>query len=274
MTQPIGYSPDFLGPAIHIPRMSANHRADVFKLKGSGVLHYAHFSLALSLSRRLAYWVAWNIDGGKLKKLSRKGIRFAFDKRVPVTAQLGDAVYAANNLDRGHIARRADLLWGTPTEARQANIDSFTFTNITPQMNDFNQAARDGIWGQLEDAVFADAEVDQLRLSVFGGPVFRADDRQYRGALIPREFYKVLAYMVDGTLKAKAFVLTQNINPFTVLELDAFKVYQASLEEVEHRGGFAFAKILRDADDFPVVLQTLRAGGERKPIESLDQIEW
>ncbi len=274
MTQPSGYSPEFLGPAIALPRMSAAQRDDVFKIKNSGVLHYTHFSLALSISRRLAYWVAWNIDGGRLKKLSRKGIRFVFDPRVPATGQLGDAIYADNKLDRGHIARRADLLWGTPAESRQANVDSFTFTNITPQMNNFNQAARDGIWGQLEDAVFADAEVDQLRLSVFGGPVFHADDRQYRGALIPREFYKVLVYVECGILKAKAFLLTQSINPIAILELDAFKVYQATLEEVEQRGGFAFAKTMKDADLFPKVLPSILAKGERKPIESLNQIAW
>ncbi|SMG44714.1 endonuclease G [Rhodococcus rhodochrous J3] len=48
-------------------------------------------------------------------------------------------------------------------------------------MDDFNQSARDGVWGKLEDAVFADVEVDDLKVSAFGGPVFADDDRDFRG---------------------------------------------------------------------------------------------
>lgn len=273
MTQPLGYSPDFLGPVIRVPRISAEYRNDIYKLKNAQVIHYTHFSLALSVSRRLAYWVAWNIDGGRLKKISRKGIKFVLDTRIPNQYQMGNEVYAGNRLDRGHIARRADLLWGTQIEARQANLDSFTFTNITPQMDNFNQAAREGVWGQLEDAVFENVEVDNLRVSIFGGPVFYADDRLYRTVQVPREFYKVLAYVEGGILKAKGFLMTQNINPLTVLELEAFKVYQVTLEEVEQRGSFTFPKILKDSDQFPTTPNGMTRG-ERKPITSLDEIAW
>ena len=47
--------------------------------------------------------------------------------------QTGDELYAENPLDRGHIARRADLLWASREQAQQANTDSFFFTNITPR---------------------------------------------------------------------------------------------------------------------------------------------
>jgi hypothetical protein len=52
---------------------------------------------------------------------------------------------ARNGLDRGHLARRADLVWGSLPVARKANIDSFYFTNITPQVDDFNQSVRNGV---------------------------------------------------------------------------------------------------------------------------------
>ena len=48
--------------------------------------------------------------------------------------QAGNEVYDRNRLDRGHLARRSDLLWGPAAEARRANSDSFYFTNISPQM--------------------------------------------------------------------------------------------------------------------------------------------
>ncbi|OYO25056.1 hypothetical protein CGZ93_00900 [Enemella dayhoffiae] len=98
------------------------------------------------------------------------------------------------DVDRGHLARRADLLWGTPEEARKANSDSLFF-NITPQLNSFNQAMRQGIWGRLEDAVYEDVEVDRLRISVFAGPVLADDDRTYRGVKVPDEFWKVISFV-------------------------------------------------------------------------------
>ncbi|WP_457841006.1 DNA/RNA non-specific endonuclease, partial [Staphylococcus aureus] len=80
--------------------------------------------------------------------------KFKKDPRLPNETQVGDELYDDNPLDRGHIARRADLLWGTLSEARQANTDSFFFTDITPQHEAFNQSSANGIWGVLEDAIF------------------------------------------------------------------------------------------------------------------------
>lgn len=103
-------------------------------------------SLAQSKSRRFAIWVAWNIDGNSIKKVSRNGIKFVFDNRFK-QFQVGDELYSDNRLDRGHIARRADLVWGPLEEAQKANKDSFFFSNITPQMDDFNQGKL-GVFGE------------------------------------------------------------------------------------------------------------------------------
>ncbi|MGV8857428.1 DNA/RNA non-specific endonuclease [Rhodoglobus sp.] len=91
---------------------------------------------------------------------------------VPTAAILGNELYVRNPLDRGHLARRADLTWGELGDAQQANRDSFSFTNIAPQMDDFNQSSRQGLWGRLEDALYEDVDVDDLRVSVMAGPVF------------------------------------------------------------------------------------------------------
>jgi endonuclease G len=270
-----GYNANFLGQRIDIPKLNPSVRNDAFKLNGSDALHYMHFSLALSKSRRFAFWVAWNIDGSRLKKVSRKGIPFILDPRVSDSFQVGDELYEGNRLDRGHIARRADLLWGSLTEAKRANKDSFFFTNITPQMDDFNQSGKAGLWGQLEDAVFSDVDVDNLRVNVYGGPVFQDNDRVFKQVRIPREFWKVLAFVENGTLKSKAFVLTQNLDQLEALELDEFRVFQLTLSEVEQRCHLRFPDELRDADGFAErMARRPEALAERKPLESLDDIEW
>jgi len=188
---------------------------------------------------------------------------------------VGDDLYKDNRLDRGHIARRADLVWGGDVEARQANEDSFFFTNIAPQMDNFNQSNLGGIWGKLEDAVFEEVDVDDLRVSGFGGPVFRADDRIFLGIEIPREFFKVLAYVENGKLAAKAFLLTQNLNQLEVLDLNEFKVFQVTLAELEQRCGFSFPSNLKAADGFAESLRVRpEAIAERAPLDSLADIMW
>lgn len=271
----LGYSTKFLNSQVNAPKLSAAKRKDAVKLNGSEVINYTHFSLALSKSRQFPFWVAWNIDGGSLKKLSRKGIKFIFDPRISDDFQVGDDLYSGNRLDRGHVARRADLLWGSLAEARRANTDSFFFTNITPQMDNFNQSSQGGLWGRLEDAVFDEANVDDLRVSVFGGPVFHDDDRLFRDVKIPREFFKVLAYVEDGELQAKAFLLTQSLDQLELFDLKQFKVFQVMLTEAEQRCGFTFPSNLRKADGFAEHLDRVpEAVTEREPLTSLDDIVW
>lgn len=270
-----GFAVDFLRQRVDLPRLAPAQAGDAFQLAGSDIIPYTHFSLALSRSRRLALWVTWNIDGANLKKLSRKGLKFVPDPRIPADFQVGDALYAGNRLDRGHIARRADLLWGSDAAARQANKDSFFFTNITPQMDNFNQSSLGGMWGRLEDAVFADVDVEDVRISVIGGPIFHDDDRVFRGVKIPREFYKVLAYVENGRLQARAFLLTQNLDQLELLDLKEFKVYQVTLTELEQRSGLIFPETLKTADGFAERLATVpEAAALRLPLSSLEAIVW
>jgi len=266
-----GYDPEFLGTRIDVPELGAAIRGDVAgTVGGDTVVEHTHFSLQMSVSRRFAFWVGWNIDGGAFKALSRNGIKFVNDPQVVQDHQVGDELYARNDLDRGHLARRADLVWGSLPVAKKANTDSFYFTNITPQMNDFNQSSRDGVWGQLEDAVFAEVDVEDLKISAFGGPVFHADDRVYRGVKLPREYWKVLAFRDSGALKARAFLLTQNLNQLEALELDEFRVFQTSLTEIEQRTGLRFPDVIREADTLAVPEEL----GKREPLGNIDDIQW
>jgi endonuclease G len=266
-----GYDRDFLGDRVDVPSLGAALREDVAAtVDGREIVRYTHFSLQMKASRKLAYWVAWNIDGGALKALSRNGIKFVKDPQLPEDLQVGDELYADNDLDRGHLARRADVVWGSLPVAKRANTDSFFFTNITPQMDDFNQSSRSGVWGRLEDAVFADVDVEELKVSVVGGPVFQDDDRLYRGVRLPREYWKVLAFRDSGRLKARAFLLTQNLDQLEALDLDEFRVFQISLPELEARTGLRFPAALRDSD----IPAEIEAVDRRSPLQDTDDIRW
>ena len=168
-------------------------------------------------TRRLAWWVAWNIDGLTLfpsDSISRSGERLKLDPRIPADAQAGERAYDDNDLDRGHVARRSDLLWGaTLAEARQASSDSFFFTNITPQRSGFNQSGRGGVWGLFENAVLALEGLEERRVSLFAGALLAGEDPVYRDVVqLPREHWKVVAYRIGGQVRHKAFLLTQSLD--------------------------------------------------------------
>lgn len=265
-----GYDPGFLGTRVALPLLDTEASQDAVLWDGSNVIPYTHFSLSLGKSRRLARWVAWNIDGASTKRLSRSGIDFAKGPRLPEGFQSGNELYQGNRLDRGHIARRADLVWGQVAEARQANEDSFFYTNIAPQMDDFNQSGQEGIWGQLENALYEQVDVEDLKVSVFGGPVFQPGDQVYRGVGLPSEYWKLIAFKEGGVLKARAFLLTQDLDQLRVaLALDEFRVYQVSVGELEQRTQLEFAETLHLADDLVSVRTTARG-----PLDSTVNITW
>lgn len=246
-----GYDQRFLANEIAAPDLALVLN-DVPAVDGDPVLRYAHFSLAMSASRRLAYWAAWNIDGGRLlgdDAPGRESQRFRPDPRLPAGLQTLNDVYRDNRLDRGHLARRADLLWGTPVEAEQANDDSFYFTNIAPQMDNFNQSRAYGLWGRLENAVLDRVDVDGGRLTVQAGPVLGIDDPPYRSVRVPVQYWKLVAYEVRGELRCRAFLMAQQI----ALEanrdpLDAFAVYRVALRQLADKTQLGYAARLLDAE--------------------------
>jgi endonuclease G len=269
-----GFNPNFLSVRVNRPMLTTSKK-NALLLNGSEIINYTHFSLSLNKVRRFAVWVGWNIDGEKIQKVSRKGIAFVLDPRVPSEYQVGKELYEGNRLDQGHIARRADLVWGGIAEARKANKDSFFFTNIAPQMDNFNRSASGGLWGRLEDAVFEYADVEDFRVSVFGGPVFHEDDWEFRRVKLPREFWKVIVFIEGQKLKAKGFLLTQNLDELEAFDLDDFKLFQVALREIESRCGLTFDPVLKAADSVGERLaRQPEALSRRKPVASLQEIDW
>src|ERR687897_812977 len=114
----LGYDADFIGTAL-APPVARDGDADTDPVRTP--LDYAHFTVLMHPTRRLAWWVAWNIDGLRLfpsESISRSGESFRLDPRIPAAAQPGGAAYAQTAPARAPRARRSDLLWGTLAEAR------------------------------------------------------------------------------------------------------------------------------------------------------------
>lgn len=250
-----GYNPGFLGAGydVPLPEIRGERADDILKRTDGGtVLDYTHFSLVMSRSRKLAFFTAVNIDGSSLVDLKRANDVWYFDSRIGKDEQYGPELYESNDLDRGHLVRRLDPVWGD--DAEKANEDTFHFTNCSPQHKNLNQKT----WLNLEDYVGKNAKKYGLKVNVFTGPVFRSDDRVYRGQYrIPAEFWKMVVIVKDdGKLSATAYLQTQkNLIDNMEFAYGAYKTYQVPVATIEDLTGLDFGS-LRTSDPLANVEST------------------
>jgi endonuclease G len=267
-----GYDEKFLGAKHGVPLPHPKSWSkDLAPVKGAPkdaphVLRYTNFSVAMSKSRRAPVFTAVNIDGSKSQSLKRGTDAWYFDPRIARDHQVGNELYRNNPLDRGHMVRRLDPVWGS--RAARANEDTFHYTNACPQHADLNQKT----WNDLEDYILGNADTRNLRVSVLTGPVLRGDDRAYRSIKVPREFWKVVAMVrkSTGKLSVTAYTLSQ-AKMITHLEDFAygkFRTYQVPVRRVEDLTGLDFG----DLGDFdPLASST--GGGPLEAFEAAGRAE-
>jgi len=244
-----GYDPNFLGSndkRVPLPELTEEMKCDcaINRMAAKGmseyVLRYHHFSLVMNKVRKIAFYTAVNIDGTTVNRLGRDDNWIA-DPRIGADEQTDNSLYANNDLDRGHLVRRLDPVWGSVAQA--ANVDTFHFTNCSPQHKDFNQS--DVTWQGLENYILDNAIAEKFRVSVFTGPVFRDDDQEYRGVKLPRQFWKVLVMVNKGELSATAYLLSQE-KLIRDLRDEAFsddkrvRTYQVPIGKIEDLTGLSF----------------------------------
>lgn len=258
-----GYDPDFLGDgALSVPFPGlGDWNADAAPVDGGAdrELRYHNFSVIQSASRRLPLVTAVNIDGAEAVRLKRKG-NWRLDGRLDKAHQIGNAIYANNPLDRGHMVRRRDPGWGSNAQA--AEIDTFHYTNCVPQHEDLNQKD----WVGLEDYILEAAETRDFRANVLTGPVFRGTDKRLKQGVgdtdvqIPEEFWKVVA-MVDATtgrLSVTGYVLSHGPMIRDLVEsvflYGSYKTYQVRIAFIAKQTGLDFGALTKAdplGDDLP-----------------------
>jgi len=267
-----GYDPQFLGFSLPMPDLSgavARFGAVATLKDGSSELEYTHFSVVMCAPRRLAFVTAVNIDGVESRSLPRDRDVWFYDPRLERSLQIGDELYSNepdNYFDRGHLVRRQDPVWGE--NAVQANGDTFHWTNCSPQYWAFNQGST--LWQGLENFILYNTDADDLRATVFTGPVFSESDELHRGVLIPQRFFKVVAVLDGaGTLSSSAYVVSQegyarNI-PFERTPTGPYRDFQVSIASLEAATGLNFGETLKKSDAF--------TGTEARALRSLSDLE-
>ena len=258
-----GYRPEFLDDfAIPLPRMTSEVKLEAAPLKDSDQteLKYANYSVVMNRERRTAFFVAGNIDGALLWKNQREDTpparpAWSFDPRMEESFQPDDVIFS-NAMQRGHLFKREDAIWGADEDAmRLAQIHSFTITNATPMIADFNNVE----WGNLEDIITRESAAGN-KITYFAGPIFRSTDRFFnelranvpaskrrKGMRVPESFWKIVAWVEDSTPKAAGFILRQTdeiaAHGPILEEIDFGKYKQVPIGEIEQATGLRFPKL-------------------------------
>ncbi|MEU7295248.1 DNA/RNA non-specific endonuclease [Streptomyces exfoliatus] len=267
-----GYDESFLGPVVPLPLPARPTVATV-------ILPYTHFTVVFRPDRRLAASTAVCVEGRELREDVPRNDVWRFDPRLPEEQQAGDDIYRNNSLDRGHLVRRLDPVWGPAAVALVADADTFHFTNAAPQADVFNQGKK--IWQGLENYLLDHAAAFDRRLTVLTGPVLQDSDPPYRGIQVPMRFWKVAAFLQDGALAAAGYVLDQSPDLSRDAEralagatagapppLGPFRTYQVPVADVAEITELEFGP-LPDVD----VMPPTRAPEERwRRLESFEDI--
>lgn len=246
-----GYNVAFLGEGelvVSLPELPQSMTSDALVVSPNAAglkryeLPYTHYSVVMNRSRRMAFYSAVNIDGSQLVSVPETRNWHA-DSRIPESAQTLNDVYKNNDLDKGHLTRRLDPVWGPRDIAAKAEDDTHAYPNACPQHHQLNS----GEWLQLEDYVLRNSKTYRMKICVFTGPVLRPNDREYRGIQLPQEFWKVVIMQNanTGRLSATAYLQLQRdlISGFEFL-FGPFKTYQVRISRIAQLTGLDFGRLV------------------------------
>jgi endonuclease G len=219
----LGYQENFLaGHPLPLPVPSVALRKELaprIDKPQEFLLPFRHFTTVMHARRRLPVFAAVNISGAQ-KPEGGMGARpqWSYDPRIDEVHQPDDTIFS-DMLQRGHMAARDYVVWGAADELRQADLHSFTLTNVCPQVREFN-AHRE--WYEVERQVATGAEEEGRRITEFVGPILRSTDPSYddlrgtrsratrgTGIRVPLRFWKIVVWVEEGALQHRAFILDQ-----------------------------------------------------------------
>lgn len=303
-----GYNRRFLGRIVELPTLTAGQRNAAARNRRAKQnddpleFEYEHFSVFMNGDRKLPFFTAVNVDGASVVTINRKTGKVTVESPEDIAPEAYEKWYDDPRIDassvtqqelydteifrkifqRGHLVKRTDPSWGRVKAAWRGQSDTFHFTNCAPQHERFNPIR--SRWAGVENWISNGSDDDDLRVTVFTGPVFRPDDPVFAEFPVPREYWKVVVRVDDGQLLATAILADQSdllrqseaiaagraaedLPPFPDILPEE---YQVTVAEIEELTGLDFGP-LRDHDTFAGGSEGAR-GHRRRRIERFEDI--
>ena len=129
------YVTDYAMPHLDASRQYVEHTVE---LNGQTILNYA---LEWDAAKKHAAWVAYSFDATTRQDHADRTDAWDVDPQLPEGMQTSNADHVRDGFDRGHLCASEDRVYST-----LANVQTFYFSNISPQFNSFNG----GFWAAFE----------------------------------------------------------------------------------------------------------------------------
>ena len=205
------------------------------KLQGNDgkILRRVGYTASYNAANRIPNWVAWHLTASHVGgHYNRNNEVFHEDPEVS-NPRAYDSDYRSSGYDRGHMCPSGDNKWN-----KEAQEQSFLFTNICPQRHNLNTGAWNDV--ELQCRAWAKRYGD---LYIVCGPVLYDQQHKTIGrnrVVVPEAFFKVVLRKHDNYYKAIGFVYE---NKGASRDMSR---YVRSIDDVEQLTGFDFFSALPD----------------------------
>lgn len=216
---------------------SLSYYAHSFKYPNDGKT-YRNYSFGWSQDDLVAVWVAYPLCKFYTNKTVNRTNAWAYDPLLGSAYSSAPFGGYGGNYARGHQLPSADRLC-----CKDANVQTFYGTNLTPQLNEHNE----GIWQALEDKVRTIANNSDTTYVVTGcvvtNPIGTTTDSDGKKMSVPSHYFKaLLRYSKASTLaqwSAAGFYLEHKNYSKGSSGYD-FKAVSMSIDELEKKTGLDF----------------------------------
>lgn len=220
-------------------------------MDGVQILNYA---LEWDNTKRHANWVAFTFDTTTSADNVKRTDAWSVDPKLPAEMQVQESDHKNDGFDKGHLCASEDRVY-----LKEANDQTFYYSNISPQLNDFNG----GFWRKLETRVqtwgrsTADGVYDKVYVTkggtlnkllknfkgttVNGGtPTTDANGFTIHGLACPEYYFMAVLSQKDDVFHAIAFLVPHKEGMTENPSSDELKEYVVSVDKLEEETGIDF----------------------------------
>lgn len=220
-------------------------------MDGVQILNYA---LEWDNTKRHANWVAFTFDTTTSADNVKRTDAWSVDPKLPAEMQVQESDHKNDGFDKGHLCASEDRVY-----LKEANEQTFYYSNMSPQLNDFNG----GFWGKLEARVqtwgrsTADGVYDKVYVTkggtlnkllknfkgttVNGGtPITDANGFTIHGLACPEYYFMAVLSQKDDVFHAIAFLVPHKEGMTRNPSSDELKEYVVSVDKLEEETGIDF----------------------------------
>ena len=220
-------------------------------VNGTDLLNYA---LEWNPDMRHANWVAFSFDATTSADVVKRTDAWAVDPKLPEEMQTVEEDHKSDGFDKGHLCASEDRVY-----SKEANEQTFYYSNMSPQLNDFNG----GFWAKMEARVqswgrsTASGTFDKVYVTkggtmndllknftgtkVSGGtPTTDENGFTIHGLACPKYYFMAVLAQKDDTFQAIGFLVEHKEGHPRNPSADELKQCVVSIDELEKKTGIDF----------------------------------